>query len=257
MRVSEDAAEAEDAPTTRSANELARRLGERIECGVSVRYSRSREHAIRCERLRQIEGGVARITFDLRLAEFFAAAPDGVVDDLGRWLLNGRRARAAHERLMAWIDVRWAAQPPRTIPPWGRRTAGEHHDLEHLSSKMCGDARALEDLDPLPTIGWGRWPTRAPTRGLQLGSYEHERAWVRIHPVLDAATVPDWFVRFVLFHECLHALVAQKRWDAGAHHGPIFRRLESDHPDTARANLWQTENTSALVRSVRSRFARS
>jgi hypothetical protein len=242
----------------RSADELALQLGQRIECTVAVRYSRSREHAIRCERLRRIDGGVARITFDLRLAAFFAAAPDAIVDDLARWLLHGRRSRAAHTRLMAWIDARWAAQAPRTIPTWARRTAGEHHDLEELFTDLreASDTQALDGLEPLPTIGWGRWPTRAPKRGLQLGSYEHERAWVRIHPVLDSPEVPGWFVRFVLFHECLHAVVAQNGWDAGAHHGPIFRRLETAHPDTARANVWQTENTPALVRRVRARFGR-
>ncbi|QDU83861.1 hypothetical protein Pla163_09620 [Planctomycetes bacterium Pla163] len=254
MRTGDD----EDAPAARSAGELALELGRRVECVVAVRYSRSREHAIRCERLRQIEGGVARVTFDLRLAAFFSSAPDAIVDDLARWLLHGRRSRGAHTRLMAWIDARWAAQAPRTIPAWARRTAGEHHDLEQLFAELrsARGGQALARLDPVPTIGWGRWPTRAPKRGLQLGSYEHERAWVRIHPVLDTQDVPDWFVRFVLFHECLHALVAQNRWDGGAHHGPIFRRLEAAHPDTARADAWQTENTSALVRRVRARFAR-
>jgi hypothetical protein len=28
---------------------------------------------------------------------------------------------------------------------------------------------------------------------------------VRVHRVLDAHDVPEWFVRYVLFHELLHA----------------------------------------------------
>jgi len=240
-------------------HELAAALSAFTGCAVRVRYSRSRSSAIACERLRHVDDdGVVRVAFDLRLAAFFDAAPPTVVEDLASWLVHGKRRRTAHERLMAWIDARWKELPPRAIPRWGRRTAGEAHDLAACLARVRerDDLGALRALDPWPAVGWGRWPTRAPKRGLQLGSYDGERNWVRIHPVLDADDVPASFVEFVIAHECLHALVAQQGWDEGAHHGPRFRALERAFDGFAEANAWQAANTNRLVRRVRARFAR-
>ena len=237
---------------------LAAALSAFTGCAVRVRYSHSRSSAITCERLRHVDDeGVARVAFDLRLAAFFGAAPPEVVEDLASWLAHGKRRRAAHDRLMAWIDARWKALPPREVPRWGRRTAGATHDLARLLERVRtrDDLGALRALEPWPVVGWGRWPTRAPKRGLQLGSYDAERHWVRIHPVLDAADVPAGFVEFVIAHECLHALVAQQDWDEGAHHGPRFRELERRFDGYAEANAWQAANTNLLVRRVRAHCA--
>lgn len=252
---------ASDGTARRAAaeRELAAALSTSTRCAVRVRLSRSRSAAITCERTRHVtDGGEVRVHFDLRLAAFFAAADATVVADLASWLVHGKRRRAAFDRLESWIDARWSELPPRQVPRWGRRTAGRTHDLaEHLAAvRARDDLAALRALAPWPAVGWGRWPTRRPVRGLQLGSFDAERHWVRIHPVLDAPDVPASFVEFVIAHECLHALVAQQHWDDGAHHGPRFRALERRFAGYAEANAWQSANTNRLVRRVRARFPR-
>jgi len=247
-----------------SGNEAARRrledeLAAALHSPVRVAFSRSRRHAIQLRRTRHGRGGAATSAFDVRLAPFFTAADAQVRADLVEWLRHGRRARATHQRLMAWIDARFAELPPRVLPAWAQRTAGEHHDLAALAASLEGahGAQALARLERRPTFGFGRFPTRAPRRSLDLGNYDRERNWVRIHPVLDAADVPAWFVRFVLYHELLHALAAQEKWDDGAPHGPTFRTNEALLPDTARAKRWQRAHTDELLartrRAVRAR----
>ena len=93
----------------------------------------------------------------------------------------------------------------------------------------------------------GRRGKSRARRSLQLGCYVKDAHLVRIHAVLDQVAVPEWFVRFVLFHEILHAaLPGEKR-----PHGRAFRERERAHPDYPAAVAWQKKNLESLIRSAR------
>ena len=92
-------------------------------------------------------------------------------------------------------------------------------------------------------------------RSLQLGSFDPETRIVRVHPVLDQVAVPASFVRYVLFHEVLHAELAEpcsERSKRTVHHSAEFRRRESAYPGYQAAMRWQARHLSALIRSARS-----
>jgi hypothetical protein len=75
---------------------------------------------------------------------------------------------------------------------------------------------------------------------------------VRIHRVLDQAAVPEFFVRFVVFHELLHAAIPARRTGRRTvHHGADFRRIERAYPDFERAKRWENEHIDALLRATR------
>jgi len=100
---------------------------------------------------------------------------------------------------------------------------------------------------------WGR---RGPSRtrnSLRLGSFDPDPRLVRIHPVLDQASVPEWFVRFVLFHELLHAVHPPERGtdNRWVHHGSLFRRRERTYVDYARAIEWERRNLRTLIKAAR------
>jgi hypothetical protein len=75
----------------------------------------------------------------------------------------------------------------------------------------------------------------------------------RIHPALDQAAVPDWFVRYVLFHEFLHAVHPPVRGRGGRwiRHGPELVRREERYPDLERALAWERDHIDRLIRSAR------
>ncbi|MFT7540416.1 MAG: hypothetical protein ACI9K5_001377 [Gammaproteobacteria bacterium] len=167
---------------------------------------------------------------------------------------NGRRARRASSVLDEWIQElgRRLGKKPRNLPPLC--PAGQVHDLTELFTAVLE-----QDLDPeerarlsSPSLTWGRL-TRQARRSLQLGSYDSELGLIRIHPILDQDGVPDWFVRFVLFHEVLHALYPPRSSTGKRklHHPPEFLAREELHPDHGRANKWQAETIAALLRSLR------
>jgi hypothetical protein len=135
------------------------------------------------------------------------------------------------------------------------RWAGEHHDLRALALdvRSVEFAAEFQSGDALPSITWGK---RGPSRtrsSLRLGSYCPDTRMVRVHPVLDQALVPRWFVRYVVFHELLHCVHPPQRVDGDRwiHHGPEFRRREKRYPDFERARAWEEAHITALIRSAR------
>ena len=198
---------------------------------------------------------------ELRLNERFADAPEDVFEALVAWLRSGKRARKACARLDEWIaELAKDLGPPRrrevTI-----RASGEAHDLRRIAEDVLR-AEFPGELAPdqAERVTWGRRGTRPARRSLQLGSYDAERRLVRLHPVLDQAAVPEHFVRYVVFHELLHAaqdegrrageLAAPKK--RARHHDRWFRNREERYAGYERALAWQARHQSALFQSARS-----
>ena len=89
---------------------------------------------------------------------------------------------------------------------------------------------------PLP-VRWGQQISRKKRRSIRLGSYNHATAEIRIHPILNAANVPAFFIQSVIHHEYLHHVL-------GAHHNSRFHRAERqfhyhrESQEWVRRNLW-------------------
>jgi len=228
--------------------EWSRFLVARLGLPVRVRFGDARRNVLVAKAAPDGRG------YELRLNRAFGQAPVEVREAVAAWLRSGKRARKA----CALLDE-YVAELARSLPPRPRRLPelsprGATYDLRELLNGLRHDVLSPEllPLEKTPHLTWGR---RGPgaRRSLRLGSYDHELHLVRIHPVLDQPGVPDWFVRFVLFHELLHAALPSEKDSAGRsmHHGPRFKREERAHPDYDRSMEWEEENLAALLRSSR------
>jgi hypothetical protein len=232
-------------PSPLSAEDWALYLSGQLGREVRVRYGRARRQVI------VAYPGPAGLR--VRMNHAFGRAPQPVRAAVADWLRAGRAARSACRELDRWIASMVGTLGP---PPLARIVArGAHHDLSEISADLLArEFRALAPERRPSGVTWGRRGARAARRSLQLGSFDPESARVRIHPVLDQEAVPRWFVRYVLFHELLHAELNQPCQGArrAQHHGREFRRREQAYPGTAPALTWQQEHLSALLRSARS-----
>jgi len=184
----------------------------------------------------------------------FADAPPPVHKAVATWIRSGNRAPRACAALDDWIASALDSVPlaPRVVEEDAR---GTHHDLSVLAQSLVEREYAADfgPDSPLPAMTWGR---RGPSRtrnSLRLGSFDPDPRLVRIHPVLDQASVPEWFVRFVLFHELLHAVHPPERGtdNRWVHHGSLFRRRERTYVDYARAIEWERRNLRTLIKAAR------
>lgn len=236
------------------AAELTAALG----YAVLVEFSRSRSTPIQLRHARPAElkeNPALAKGWVVRLHEMFADAPPEIREDLASWIRAGRRARRACRDLGAWTELALKELPVRPPRRVRLEPQGNAHDLVEIANSLLAEEFA-DDFDgerPAPPVTWGR-RGKSKTRGrLQLGSFSPTTGVVRIHPVLDQEAVPRWLVRYVLFHELLHAALPTERDAAGRarHHGPRFREREKTYVDYERALTWERRHLGKLLRSAR------
>lgn len=182
----------------------------------------------------------------VRLHHMFLDAPTDIVEALGSYLLGKRNA--ATRSLDVFIRRHAEKQAPgrlgRLVPQ------GSVHDLTELF-------RTLNETwfqnRVTAQVTWGRKSTprrRSGRRSIRLGAYVFQDNLIRIHPALDQAWVPAFFVQFVLFHEMLHAVIPPERQGSrSVYHSSTFRARERAYPDYSKALAWERSNLPRLLRS--------
>ncbi len=218
-------------------------------CPVDVSFSRARSTPVTVDRTPHVAGSMR---IEVRLHEMFAAAPTEVVSAMASWIRSGRRARRAAQLLDRWIDAALESLPP----PRAKKAVakGKHYDLQVViedlfEHEFAGEFSAIDDR---PRITWGRG-NKLAKYSLQLGSYDARHELVTIHPVLDRPQVPALFVRYLVFHELLHAVVPAEQSPRGRclHHGMEFRRREREYHEFETAVAWQNAHLDELIAASR------
>jgi hypothetical protein len=185
----------------------------------------------------------------LRLHRMFLWAPPHVVQAMGKWLSRNKceRSAAVIDQFISTHRHLVDAKPTRPIIT---RTSGHHFDLSELFDEV-NEEEFHDEVDA--PITWGKRPPRKKRQySIRFGSYTPEDHIIRIHPYLDQDWVPRYFVKYVVFHEMLHAHLGIEEKPTGRRsvHPPEFKRLEKAYPDYEIAILWH-DNARNLNRLLR------
>jgi hypothetical protein len=178
-----------------------------------------------------------------RVHHMFLDAPEEMVRALAAFSGRGRRGQAGR-RIDAWVRAhraRIAPPRPARVEPRGR-----HHDLQAILDRLNAEhfGGAVD-----ARIGWGFRGRGRRRHTIKTGVYLHEARLIRIHPALDRALVPEFYVAAVVFHEMLHQVVpAAEANGRRVVHGAEFRRRERAYPDWARARVWEEAHLPMLLR---------
>lgn len=183
---------------------------------------------------------------EVRLHHMFLEADAAVVAALGRYLAH--REREAGAVIDAFIEAQrhriGSARRRRTT----LRTRGAVHDLGPLFRALLADfpPGAMEGV----RVTWGRRVRRrSGQRSIQLGTYIPRDQLIRIHPVLDQAWVPSFYVSTVLFHEMLHhAQPPEREGGRVRYHTAAFRARERAFRHHAEAERWEKAHLTRLLR---------
>jgi hypothetical protein len=230
-------------------------LEQALDADVEVVATRSRRRPLQLRMLR-MRTHVQRPRLRVALHPFFGEGTQELREAVAAWVRSGARARQATHALDAFIREALQNHPAAPRPPSACVTRGRAHDLallaENVRRQHFGD-----ELACLPPLTWGRFARSATRRSLRLGSCDPDGPLVRIHPVLDSSAVPEFFVKFILFHELLHVVLPPHsgrngRW---VHHSAEFRQRERSHPDHARVLEWERRNLRALLKAAKAGLA--
>ncbi len=97
------------------------------------------------------------------------------------------------------------------------------------------------------SITWGRRQKKAKRRSICYGSYDRSRRLIRINPLLDAACVEPDFIKYIVYHEMLHAAIPVERKNGRNQiHPPVFRTREKMYPNWYRMRLLSKQYLKSL-----------
>ncbi len=187
----------------------------------------------------------------LSLHHMFLSAPPDVLDALAAWVKKPRGKQGA-ARLNAFIRERRHEIRPAKPRASGVKTQGSHFDLNALFNAINRDHF---DGKVEARITWGAMPKGGRRRSIRFGSHSARTNLIRIHPLLDQPFVPEYFLRYIVYHEMLHAFMGIGESDSGRRriHPPEFKRIEQAYPGYERAIAWMEvpENLHRLLRTRR------
>ena len=183
--------------------------------------------------------------YRLRLHNMFLGAPPRTVRALARYVVHNDRR--ASQQLGDYIErhqhvIKRQERKPRQI---NVRTAGQHHDLQAIFDSLNTERF---DAQLQARITWGPVTARKPRRSIKMGSFAVEDRMIRIHPMLDQADVPDYFIRWIVFHELLHGRHdIVRKGPRRIFHTEAFLAEERAYPDFERASAWEKANLDRLL----------
>lgn len=164
----------------------------------------------------------------VRMHEEFLRAPNEIISSLGLYI---RTTRRDHWRKVSTF-ARNLALPPTPTRSRNRPAPkpSRFHDLQAITREV-NHSHFQNQIQCVAQ--WGRAPARRPRRraSIRFGSWNEQSRTITVHPLLDSPDVPESFVRYIVFHEMLHAASPiEKRNGKRSIHTPQFRTLENNYP---------------------------
>jgi len=173
------------------------------------------------------------------LHEMFLDAPAPVLRAVATLIRrNNARARQVIRSFVAAQSPRWEKQAVRAPRPLRIVTRGKAYDLQGLFHEL--NARYFGGRCSA-NITWGNGHRSARgQRQITFGTYDKSANVIRIHPALDSHRVPEYFVRYITFHEMLHATLPPPLSPSGRclYHSRLFRQRERMFEDFQRAQAY-------------------
>jgi predicted metal-dependent hydrolase len=219
-----------------SAKRIARRLQRRIDQPLEVTLTDNVSRMLSVSRRDE--------TLRVRMHHMFTHAGMRTLHAVARYIQTG--GEQGRDTIRDFVSSHQDTIRDRT-----RRvtitTRGEHFDLEALRDEVY--AEHFADQDP-PHITWSRTTRGKNKCSIQFGSFDPGKDLVRINPKLDASFVPEYYMKYLIFHEILHREIPPRPGDV---HTEEYQEALRRFPHYERATRWEEENLHRFVRSAEKR----
>jgi hypothetical protein len=226
-------------------HEGARRALERR---FQVAYRGPVQLAVTDNRRRMVSHCRKRGVLHVRVHMMFLGASERMADALVHWVVDGdEESSVVVGRYIDENTHRIRASEPPSGP---LRERGSHHDLKAILDEV--NAKYFEGSIGDVHITWGRraQPVSKRRKTIKLGSYSAVQRLIRVHPVLDNAWVPRYFVSYIVYHELLHHLIPAVRSSGRMLlHSSEFGEREREFRHYERAIAWEEKHIERLLRA--------
>lgn len=172
----------------------------------------------------------------VRLHKMFLRAGTEVCLEVADFIKKGRSDRQGIRSFISQNRHLLKQKSPIKLTP---RVTGEFYCLQAIY-----DSLNSEYFDGMVSaaITWGRSNSKKRVRMRTMGSYNAVTGTIRINPLLDKKTVPDYFLPFVVYHEMLHAYLGiETRNGRRSIHSREFRLHEKKFRHYEKAMEWEVQ----------------
>ncbi len=170
----------------------------------------------------------------VRLHRMFLCADEGTLKEIALFIKHGSGSMTRFRAFLNKMSSMVRRKPPRYFSV---RTQGKCYDLRAIYERLNGE---YFDSKLASVITWGTGTSGKAVRKRTLGSYCSHTNIIRINPVLDKNTVPDYYIEFVVYHEMLHAAIGIGEKDGRRSvHTRAFRERERLFREYDKAMRWE------------------
>src|SRR5208283_1840411 len=157
----------------------------------------------------------------VRLHRMFLCADEGTLKEIALFIKHGSGSMTRFRAFLNKMSSLIRRDPPRSLQV---KTQGKCYDLLAIFEQLNEE---YFDSKLTSVITWGAGSSRKTVRKRTLGSYSNHNNIIRINPVLDRKTVPEYYIAFVVYHEMLHAALGIMEKDGRRSvHTRAFRERE-------------------------------
>lgn len=230
-------------PPTADTHRVEEAIQARISAAVRVIWHNNTRTMVSA---RRVMGGV-----QLRLHHMFAQADEAALDAVAAAIYRTRRG-VPQVALNQFIQAHASLIATRRTRTTVCQAQGSCHDLQAYLDAL---REHYFDGELEVRVTWSRKRSyRRRPRSIRLGSYHPDQQLIRIHPVLDSASVPAFFVSYVLYHEALHHVIPPEvRPHGTVFHSAAFRERERQYEAYDAAIAWEKLHIRRLLRECSSR----
>lgn len=178
------------------------------------------------------------------LHRMFLQAPGNVMEALACYLKGEKRILSPAIKKFIEENIK-KLDYSRTLDRSSLNAKGAVYDLQQISDEI-NDKYFNGQLRLFIT-----WFTQSKTKNrskITLGLYQDTLRLVKINRLLDSREVPLYLVKFVVYHEMLHAVCPPQVDDRGTSHihSREFKRRESQFEYCQQGKKWIQDNRGAL-----------
>lgn len=80
------------------------------------------------------------------------------------------------------------------------------------------------------------------------GACQEDERFIKVNMFLDDPEVPEWVLRYIVYHEMLHLFFPDYAKRGDPDHPPRFRTIEKRHPDYQRFLAWDAEESAPILK---------
>lgn len=187
--------------------------------------------------------GAARLS----MHKMFLDAPENVIAAIVEYVRGKYRRKEKDNIIRGYIQSNLGRfNYAHKLKPAKLDSAGKIYDLQAIYNET--NEQYFEGKLNLAITWFG---TLRPSRSRMIfGQYFDHLKLIKIHRLLDDPFYPEYFVRFVIYHEMLHDVVPGYLDSRGFFrtHGPEFKRREKLFVDYEQADAWEKEHRKHFFR---------